>query len=124
MMSRSRHLRLVEEILALPVPIDAPRHRDLAERCRQRAVAVVESERDLGHAERRRRIVAGEDDVVHAAAAQLACALCSPSIQRTASTKFDLPEPLGPTMAEMPGSKTRRVRSANVLKPKRSILLR
>ncbi len=43
---------------------------------------------------------------------------CSPSTQRMASTRFDLPEPLGPTTAVVPGVKSSVVASANVLKPK------
>ncbi len=41
----------------------------------------------------------------------------SPSDQRNASTKFDLPEPFGPTMAVMPGENVSVVGSANVLNP-------
>src|SRR5947199_1652775 len=44
-------------------------------------------------------------------------ALCSPRIQRTASTTFDLPEPFGPTMAVMPALKSNCVLSAKLLKP-------
>src|SRR5688572_3778292 len=41
----------------------------------------------------------------------------SPRHQRRASTTLDLPQPLGPTMAVIPGSNSRRVRSAKDLKP-------
>ena len=44
-------------------------------------------------------------------------ALCSPRIQRTASTMLLLPEPLGPTMAVMPSPKSKTVLSAKLLKP-------
>src|SRR5262245_26740826 len=44
-------------------------------------------------------------------------ALCSPRTQRTASTTLDLPEPLGPTTAVMPGGKSKAVLSANDLNP-------
>ena len=44
-------------------------------------------------------------------------ALCSPRIQRTASTMLLLPEPLGPTMAVMPAGKSNCVLSAKLLKP-------
>ena len=46
-----------------------------------------------------------------------ALAPCSPSTQAMASTTLDLPEPLGPTTAVMPGSKRRVVAEANDLKP-------
>src|SRR5438270_9252867 len=42
---------------------------------------------------------------------------CSPSAQRTASARLDLPEPLGPTTAVTPLSKSSTVRGAKVLKP-------
>ncbi len=44
-------------------------------------------------------------------------ALRSPSTHSTASEMFDLPEPLGPTMAVMPGSSVRTARSAKDLNP-------
>src|SRR5690606_21064636 len=40
-----------------------------------------------------------------------------PITHDTASTRFDLPEPFGPTMTVTPGRSSRRVRSANDLKP-------
>ena len=49
---------------------------------------------------------------------------CSPIAHSTASVTFDLPDPLGPTMTDTPGSKARRVRSGNDLKPLRVIDLR
>ena len=44
-------------------------------------------------------------------------ALRSPSTHRTASEMFDLPDPLGPTTAVMPGSSVSALRSAKDLKP-------
>src|SRR5215469_533777 len=44
---------------------------------------------------------------------------CSPMTQENASTTFDLPEPLGPTMQVMPGSNRIVVADANDLKPRR-----
>src|SRR5918998_5187894 len=44
---------------------------------------------------------------------------CSPSTQAMASTTLDFPEPLGPTMTVIPGSKSRVVFSANDLNPRR-----
>src|SRR5688572_20549065 len=48
---------------------------------------------------------------------------CSPSTQRTASETFDLPQPLGPTMAVTPSSKVRLTVSAKDLKPESSSLV-
>lgn len=47
-------------------------------------------------------------------------ALRSPSTHRTASEMFDLPDPLGPTTAVMPGSSVSALRSAKDLKPLRT----
>src|SRR6185312_9438043 len=49
---------------------------------------------------------------------------CSPITQARASTTLDLPEPLGPTTAVMPGSNRRVVEDANDLKPFSVRLLR
>src|SRR3954469_13070303 len=43
----------------------------------------------------------------------------SPITQRKASTKFDLPQPLGPTTPVRPGSMTKSVGSTKDLKPRR-----
>src|SRR3954463_6548812 len=42
---------------------------------------------------------------------------CSPITQASASTTFDLPDPLGPTTQVTPGSKANVVGCANDLKP-------
>jgi hypothetical protein len=42
---------------------------------------------------------------------------CSPSTQRTASETFDLPQPLGPTIAVTPSLKLRVTVSAKDLNP-------
>src|SRR5260370_7338975 len=47
-------------------------------------------------------------------------ALCSPRIQRTASTILLLPLPFGPTMPVMPAVKSNGVLSAKLLKPTNS----
>src|SRR5918994_2888453 len=44
---------------------------------------------------------------------------CAPRTQATASTRFDLPEPFGPTTTVTPGSNSSTVLSANDLKPRR-----
>ena len=49
---------------------------------------------------------------------------CSPITQASASTTFDLPEPLGPTTQVIPGSKLNVVADANDLKPRRVSVLR
>jgi len=43
--------------------------------------------------------------------------LCSPRHQRIESAILDLPQPLGPTIPEIPVSKSNTVLSANDLKP-------
>ena len=43
--------------------------------------------------------------------------LCSPSTQRTASTMFDLPHPLGPMIADTSPGKVSSTASGNDLKP-------
>ena len=53
-----------------------------------------------------------------------ALADCSPSTHLMASATLDLPQPLGPTIAVMPGSKSREVRSANDLNPRTVRFLR
>src|SRR5476649_34255 len=49
---------------------------------------------------------------------------CSPMTHASASTTFDLPEPLGPTTQVMPGSRRRVVDDANDLKPRSVRLFR
>src|SRR5208282_720265 len=49
---------------------------------------------------------------------------CSPSTHRIASTTLDLPQPLGPTTAVIPGAKLIVVESRKDLKPSNSRLLR
>src|ERR1700744_4208379 len=49
---------------------------------------------------------------------------CSPITHASASTTFDLPEPLGPTTQVMPGSKRMVVAEAKDLKPRKVMLLR
>src|SRR5215207_8026197 len=44
---------------------------------------------------------------------------CAPRTQATASTRFDLPDPFGPTTTVTPGSNSSTVLSANDLKPRR-----
>src|SRR5579864_3748956 len=53
-----------------------------------------------------------------------ALADCSPSTQRIASDTFDLPHPLGPTMAVTPGWKFKAVLSAKDLNPRTVRFLR
>lgn len=90
---------------------------------RQCVVGVVDANGDFGAAQRRTRRGAGEDDVFHLAAAQRLCPLL-PITHARASTTLDLPEPLGPTTAVMPGSKRKVVGAAKDLKPFNVRLLR
>ncbi len=48
---------------------------------------------------------------------------CSPITQASASTTLDFPEPFGPTMHVMPGSRRSVVAEAKDLKPRRVTLL-
>ena len=43
---------------------------------------------------------------------------CSPRTQLIASTRLDLPDPLGPTMTETPGMNSKAVLSAKLLNPR------
>jgi hypothetical protein len=61
--------RAVEEVLALPRPVEAPRHRDLAPRDAEGAV-VSEGQLHLGQAHGLARGRAVEDQVLHAVAAE------------------------------------------------------
>src|SRR5688572_2728445 len=54
----------------------------------------------------------------HISPPRRALADCSPRTHLIASETFDLPQPLGPTMADTPGWKLRAVLSAKDLKPK------
>jgi len=60
----------VDRVLALPGPEQQPADRDLGVVDRQRPVAVVDGQRDLGPAQRRPSRGPGEHDVLHLAAAQ------------------------------------------------------
>lgn len=113
----------VDLVLAAAVAEHDPRDGDLGVLDGQRTVGVVDGERDLGTAERRAPGGAGEDDVLHLAAAQR-LGPCSPMTQLSASTTLDLPEPLGPTTQVMPGSNRRVVAEANDLNPRRVRALR
>jgi len=61
---------LVEEVLALAVAIETPCDLDLGPVDVDRALAVVEDERDIGHAQRAAALRAAEDHVRHLASAQ------------------------------------------------------
>ena len=53
------------------------------------------------------------------AAARIDLCEVSPMTQRSASSRFDLPQPFGPTTPVSPRSMTRSVGSTNDLKPSR-----
>ena len=65
----------VDGVLGAAVAEHRPRDRDLGVVDRQRAVGVVDGQRDLGATQRRTAGGAGEDDVLHLAAAQALGAL-------------------------------------------------
>ena len=67
--------RAVDGVLGAAAAEHRPRDRDLGVVDRQRAVGVVDGQGDLGPAERRAAGGAGEDDVLHLAAAQALGAL-------------------------------------------------
>ena len=106
----------VDLVLALAGAVHAAGDRHLGVLDGQRTVGVVDGERDLGAAQGRAAGGAGEDDVLHLAAAQ-ALAPCSPRTQAMASTTLDLPDPLGPTTAVIPGSSRSVVADAKDLNP-------
>ena len=114
--------RAIDEVLALAGAIGAARDLYFGELDRKTPVGIVEQDRHLGQPKRLARVVAGEDDVFEFAAAQLLLDV-SPSTQRKASTRFDLPEPFGPTIAVTPPANSSVVGSANVLKPNDLIFL-
>jgi hypothetical protein len=62
--------RLVEFVLARAVAENAPRDRDFVVGDAEVLLAIAEGQRHLGHAERRARLGAGKDHVLHFAAAQ------------------------------------------------------
>ena len=82
----------------------------------RRLRAVVDRERHLGAAERRRSAVPAKmtSSILPPRSARAACA---PSTHATESTMFDLPEPFGPTTTQTPGSNSSVVLSAKDLKP-------
>ena len=73
--SSSRHGRAVDGVLGAAGPEHGPADGDLGVVDRQRAVGVVDGQHHLGAAERRPARRAGEDDVLHLAAAQALGAL-------------------------------------------------
>ena len=96
-------------------PVDHFRHRLGQFRIDQR-------QRDFRQPHRRALGRAVEDAVGHALGAQHLW-LCSPSTQEMASTTFDLPQPLGPTMQVIPlPLNVIGVLSQNDLKPSNSTL--
>lgn len=113
----------VDGVLARSVAEEGSADRHLGVLDRERTVAVVDRQLNLGTTQRAARRRAREDDVLHLAAAEGLRALL-PITQARASTTFDLPEPFGPTMHVTPGSKTKLVGCANDLKPLRVRLFR
>ena len=78
---------------------------------------LLQAQRHLGDVARGAGRGAGEDDVLHLAAAQGFRALFSPIAQRSASTTFDLPQPFGPTIPVRPGRISTRRGLGEALEP-------
>src|SRR5215217_8632282 len=72
----------VQQIFVLAGPVEPPSELDLAVVDRQQAIAVVEQERDVGHARGATRRRPGEDHVLRAARAEGAAGLAERPTQR------------------------------------------
>ena len=112
----------VDRVLALPGPEQQAADRHLGVVDRQGAVAVVDGQRDLGAAEGGAAGGAGEDDVLHLAAAQRLGPLLAHDPGEGVHD-VGLARPVGPTTQVMPGSKRREVAEAKDLKPRRASVL-
>ncbi|MGY4472180.1 hypothetical protein ACVWWK_007889 [Bradyrhizobium sp. LB9.1b] len=86
-------------------------------RRRRGAIGIVDRHRHFGVVARRTIAGAGEDHRVHVGSAQRLIGGLAHRPQRSASTRFDLPQPLGPTTPVRPGSMTKSVASTKDLKP-------
>ena len=84
---------------------------------RRRAIGVVDRHRHFGVVTRRAVAGAGEDHRVHVGGAQ-GLVRFSPIAQRSASRRFDLPQPFGPTTPVRPGSIRKSVGSTKDLNRK------
>ena len=85
----------IDGVLALPGAEHQPADRHLGIVDRQRAVAVVDGEGDLGPARGARVLVPAK--TTSSILRRAGFWPCSPMTQERASTMFDLPEPFGPT---------------------------
>ena len=85
----------VDGVLGPAVAEHRPRDRDLGVVDRQRAVVVVDREQHLGPAERRAAGGAGEDDVLHLAAAQRSWRPARPSPRRWRRRRWTCPSRWG-----------------------------
>jgi hypothetical protein len=106
----------VDLVLALAGAEHPAGDGDLGVLDRQRAVGVVDGERDLGPAQRAPPAVPAKM-TSSILPPRSAFAPCSPSTQAIASTTLDLPEPFGPTTQVMPGSSLSVVADAKDLNP-------
>src|SRR5262249_29987090 len=89
---------------------------------RRAAVGVVDRHRDLAVL-RGGRPLLPEKMTSSMSAARIDLCDVSPITQRSASTRFDLPQPFGPTTPVSPGSIRKSVGSTNDLNPRRRSLV-
>ena len=116
------HLLAVDAVGRALLALDAARHLEhvgIVEGGRRRAVGVVEDERDLGGVARGAGCRSRRRSRRPCRTARMFLCEFSPITQRSASTRFDLPQPFGPTTPVRPGSIRKSVGSTKVLKPTR-----
>ena len=87
-------------------------------------LAIVEHEAHFGHVARRAIAGTGEKITSSMPDARMLLYEFSPMTQRSASTRFDLPQPFGPTTPVSPGWMSKSLASTKLLKPTRRSLVR
>ena len=113
------HLPAVDAVGRARLALDAARHLErvvAVELGRRLAVRVVDEDRHFRRVARRPVAVPEKITSSMAAARMLLCEV-SPITQRSASSRLDLPQPLGPTTPVRPFSIRSSVGSTNDLKP-------
>ncbi len=101
------HLAAVDAVDRALLALDAARDVErvgVVERGRRLAVGVVDQDRDLGVVARRAGRNCRRRSRRPSRRRASPCSEASPITQRTASTRFDLPQPFGPTTPVSPGS--------------------
>ena len=115
------HLLAVDAIGRARLALDAPRNLDrlgVVERGGRAAVGIVEQEGDFALL-REGRLPEPPKMTSSMPEPRMFLNAVSPITQRSASTKFDLPQPLGPTTPVRPGSILKSAESQKLLKPVR-----